>query len=141
ALELYGHPSLKADTQARVARAKNWLVSHQPHATEERVYQLLGAFWAGTDAGALRPMAAALKAAQQSDGGWNSLDGLASDAYSTGQVLLALKEAGGVEVQDAAWQRGIAYLLRTQAPDGSWHVASRMHPPAPVSPPYFETGH
>jgi hypothetical protein len=38
-------------------------------------------------------------------------------------------------------QRGIDYLLRTQAPDGSWHVISRLHPPAPVSPPYFETGH
>ena len=25
--------------------------------------------------------------------------------------------------------------------DGSWHVVSRLHPPAPVSPPYFETGH
>src|SRR5262249_48898145 len=27
-----------------------------------------------------------------------------------------------------------------QEEDGSWHVSSRLHPPAPVSPPYFETG-
>ena len=26
-------------------------------------------------------------------------------------------------------------------PDGSWHVVSRLHPPASVSPPYFETGY
>src|SRR5207248_1486643 len=33
------------------------------------------------------------------------------------------------------------FLLSAQAPDGSWHVVSRMLPPAPVSPPYFETGY
>jgi hypothetical protein len=58
-----------------------------------------------------------------------------------GRALVALHDAGGVEVTDPAWQRGIAYLLGTQAADGSWHVISRMHPPAPVSPKYFETGH
>jgi ankyrin repeat protein len=26
-------------------------------------------------------------------------------------------------------------------PDGSWHVASRLHPPAQVSPAYFESGY
>ena len=54
---------------------------------------------------------------------------------------MALHEAGGVAIADPAWQRGIAYLLDTQVSDGSWHVASRLHPPAPVSPPYIETGH
>jgi ankyrin repeat protein len=141
AIQIYGHSSQKADIQARAARARSWLLSHQPHATEDRVYQLLGASWAGADQPTLKKLAAALKATQQADGGWNSLDGRSSDAYSTGQVLVALHEAGGVEIQDHAWQRGIAYLLNTQAPDGTWHVASRLHPPAPVSPPYFETGH
>jgi ankyrin repeat protein len=31
--------------------------------------------------------------------------------------------------------------MRTQQGDGSWHVTSRLHPPAPVSPPYFESGY
>lgn len=141
AIQLYGHPSQNADIQARAARARSWLLSHQPRATEELVYQLRGAYWAAADQATLRTMAAGLKAAQQDDGGWSSLDGRSSDAYSTGEVLVALHEAGGVAVQDPAWQRGIAYLLSTQAPDGSWHVRSRLHPPAPVSPPYFETGH
>ena len=141
AIQLYGHPSQKADIQARTERARNWLVSHQPRATEERVDQVLGAHWAASDAGTLQKMAAGLKATQQSDGGWSSLDGRVSDAYSTGQVLLALHEAAGVPVTDQGWQRGIDYLLKTQAADGSWHVVSRLHPPAPVSPPYFETGH
>jgi ankyrin repeat protein len=74
-------------------------------------------------------------------GGCNWVAGRSSDAYSTGQVLVALNEAGGVAITDHAWQRGIAYLLTTQAPDGTWHVPSRLHPPAPVSPAYFETGH
>ena len=73
--------------------------------------------------------------------GWNSLDGRESDAYSTGEVLVALHDAGGVSVSDKAWKRGIDYLLRTQMPDGSWHVASRLHPPAQVSPAYFESGY
>ena len=141
AIQLYGHPSRKPDTEARAARARNWLLSHQPRATEERVYRLLGSSWAAADKNTLRNMASGLEATQQADGGWSSLDGRPSDAYSTGQVLVALHEAGGVPVTDPAWQRGIGYLLNTQAPDGSWHVASRLHPPAPVSPKYFETGH
>jgi len=141
AVQLYAHATLKADTEARMARARAWLVSHQPRATEERDYQLLGAYWAGADRASLEKMAGALKGIQQSDGGWNSLDGLSSDAYSTGQTLMALHEAGGVPVTDPGWRRGIEYLLRTQMPDGSWHVVSRLHPPAPVSPPYFETGY
>jgi ankyrin repeat protein len=141
AIQLYGHPSQKADIQGRVARARNWLVSHEPRATEERVYQLLGASWAAADRATLGKMVTELKATQQADGGWSSLDGRPSDAYSTSHVLVALHEAGGVVVQDAAWQRGITYLLSTQAADGSWHVVSRVHPPAPVSPKYFETGH
>ena len=140
AIQLYGHTSQKADVQVRAARARNWLVSHQPRATEERVDQLLGAYWSAADPATLQKMAAGLKATQQADGGWNSLDGRASDAYSTGQVLVALNEAAGVPVSDRGWQRGIDYLLKTQAADGSWHVVSRLHPPAPVSPPYFETG-
>lgn len=141
AVQLYAHPSLKADTEARAARARAWLLSHEPRATEERVYQLLGVYWAGADRAELQKMAAALKATQQDDGGWNSLDGRSSDAYSTGQALMALHEAGGLAMSDAAWKRGIDYLLRTQMPDGTWHVVSRLHPPAPVSPKYFETGH
>jgi ankyrin repeat protein len=141
AIQLYAHRSQKADVEAREGRARKWLLSHQPGATEERVYQLLGASWAEAGQVAIRKMAGELKATQQADGGWNSLDGRPSDAYSTGQALMALHEPGGVAITDPAWLRGIDYLLNTQAPDGSWHVVSRLHPPAPVSPTYFETGH
>jgi ankyrin repeat protein len=141
AIQLYAHSSQKAAIEERTARARTWLLSHSPRATEERVYQLLGASWAGAESAAIAKIAGALKATQQADGGWASIDGSSSDAYSTGQALVALHEAGGVAMSDPAWRRGIDYLLSTQAPDGSWHVVSRLHPPAPVSPRYFETGH
>lgn len=137
----YGHSSCQADTQARVERARTWLLSHAPRTTEERVFQMYGVRLAGGDQAAMDKLAGELKASQQPDGGWASLDGRASEAYSTGQALWALRDSAGVPTSDAAWRRGIEYLLRTQAQDGSWHVVSRLHPPAPVSPPYFETGH
>ena len=140
AIQLYSHPSLRADTRERAERAKAWLLSHTPGATEERAFQLLGVSAAGGDAATLEKLAGELKATQGPDGGWASLDGRVSDAYSTGEALVALNEAG-IPKTDGAFERGIDYLLRTQAKDGTWHVVSRLHPPAPVSPDYFETGH
>jgi ankyrin repeat protein len=35
----------------------------------------------------------------------------------------------------------LAFLLRTQAADGTWHVPSRLHDPARLSPDYFESGY
>jgi hypothetical protein len=61
---------------------------------------------------------------------------MTSDAYATGQALFALNVAGKLSVADAAFQRGIDYLLRTQAADGSWHVKSRSI----WLQPYFESG-
>jgi ankyrin repeat protein len=81
------------------------------------------------------------KATQQAEGGWKLIDGRPSDAYSTGEALVALHDGAAVPISDNAWRRGLEFLLSTQAPDGSWHVESRLHPPAPVSPPYFETGY
>ena len=141
AIQLYSHPSEKADAFVHITRGRTWLASHKASDTEARTYQLLGLWWAGADRAQLQKLAKALLATQQPDGGWNSLDGRESDAYSTSQVLVALRDAGDVAISDARWQRGIDYLLKTQAGDGSWHVVSRLHPPASVSPPYFESGY
>lgn len=141
AIQLYGHPSLDADTKARVEKARAWLDSHAAQDTEERAYQLFGLAWAGAHAGRRAELGRALIATQQEDGGWNSVAGRASDAYSTGEALMALHDSGGVAITDPKWQRGVEFLLKSQAADGTWHVGSRLHPPAQVSPPYFETGH
>ncbi len=141
ALEEFGHEKLKADTQARAVRARDWLLAHAPRDTEERVFQIFGVSVAGGDQTVTSKLAHQLAATQQPDGGWVSRAGLSSDAYSTGEALWAMHNAGGIPTSDPAFQRGIEFLLRTQAADGSWRVHSRIRPPAPVSPPYFETGH
>lgn len=143
AIQLYGHKNLAADTKARADRARKWLlsVSIAPGITEERSMQLFGLAWTGADRATLAPIADKLKSTQRPDGGWGSRDALPSDVYSTGEALVALHDAGSVSIQDAAWQRGIQFLIDKQAADGSWHVVSRLRPPAPVSPPYFETGY
>ncbi len=46
AIQLYSHPSEKADAFVHVARGRRWLASHQPGDTEARTYQLLGLWWA-----------------------------------------------------------------------------------------------
>ena len=80
--------------------------------------------------------ARALIADQRPDGGWAQLPTLESDAYATGQALVALHDAGGVPTTDPAYQRGVAFLLRTQHADGTWHVASR----ALAIQPLFDIG-
>ena len=58
-----------------------------------------------------------------------------ADAYATGQALYAL-HASGMPPRDRVYQRGVAYLLRTQLEDGTWFVRSRAF----GFQPYFETG-
>jgi hypothetical protein len=79
----------------------------------------------------IRTSAAALLAEQRPDGGWAQLATLETDAYATGQALVALQAAGHA-VSSAEYRRGAAYLLRTQFADGSWLVRSRTFP---VQPP------
>jgi hypothetical protein len=43
---------------------------------------------------------------------------------------------GGVSASDPAYQRGLKFLLGTQAPDGSWRVTSR----SPKIQVYFNSG-
>jgi ankyrin repeat protein len=141
AVQLYHHASQKAQADAAVARARGFLENRTPRDTEERTYQLLGLRWAGAPRARLQSLARELKATQRPDGGWNSVNGRESDAYSTAQALVALHDGGGVAIIDASYQRGIEFLLKTQTLDGSWHATSRLHPPAPLSPPYFDAGY
>ena len=84
----------------------------------------------------MRHAGAALIAEQRPDGGWAQLRSLASDAYATGQTLVALKTAAGLSPTDPAYERGVRFLLRTQLNDGSWHIRTRALP----LPPYFDSG-
>jgi ankyrin repeat protein len=141
AVQLYRHASQKAAADAAVARARGYLEKNTAPDTEGRAYQLLGLKWAGADTGRLRRLGRELIATQQPDGGWESRTGRGSDVYSTGQALVALHDGGGVPPSDAAYRKGVAYLVKTQSADGTWRATTRLRPPAPLSPPYFDAGY
>ncbi len=145
AMRQYLPARFKGEQETRLRQARAWLLKSQPRTTEDRAFQLLGLLWTGADANARQKAAQQLLAEQRADGGWAQLPVLASDAYSTGEALFALHEGEGLSISDPAYQRGLRFLLKNQQPDGSWRVTSRLHPPAPVSPPYvnieFPEGH
>jgi hypothetical protein len=136
ALSAYGPPGRAAEIDERIARARTWLVRAKASTTEDRNMQLLGLHWAGADRDLQQRLAKTILAEQRSDGGWAQTADLHSDAYATGQSLFAITEGAGVLPRDAAYRKGVAYLLSTQHGDGSWYVRSR----APKFQPYFESG-
>jgi ankyrin repeat protein len=135
ALTVYGTPALAREYQTRVSRAAGWLSKQTPLTTEDRVMQLLGLLWADAHSRERQTRVQELIRLQRQDGGWSQTPYLGSDAYATGQVLYTLRELG-VPAVNAAMQRGVAFLLRTQHDDGSWFVKSR----AMKVQPYFESG-
>jgi len=98
--------------------------------------RLSGLTWSGAGETEVKEAAKALLALQRSDGGWGGNPYMKSDAYATGGALVALAESKMVKVTDRTYRQGVAYLLSTQYPDGSWHVRSR----AIKFQPYFESG-
>lgn len=135
ALQFYGK-----DPQDRIERARQWLENAKPSTTEDRVMQLLGMTWAKSNPEKLRVAGKELRSEQRADGGWSQLSHLESDAYATGQALAALNLSGQLNTSDPAYQRGIAYLLRTQFDDGSWLVRTRSNPVQPYKESGFPHG-
>ena len=139
------------------AQALQWLEQTQPLETEDRVFRLWGLKYAGASSDSIAKAARELMQTQRPDGGWSQLDppgqpnktkeaeaeaeakakpGFSSDAYATGSALVSLHLTGGIATEHPAYQRGLAFLIRTQLDDGSWLVKSRSHP----FQAYFESG-
>ncbi len=136
ALKVYGSPGRAAEMEARIAKARQWLETAKAVTAEDRNMQVLGLGWAGADRRKLAHFAGTILSQQQPDGGWRQQQGLAADAYSTGESLYALAAAGGVMPSSAAYQKGVSFLLHTQRADGSWYVTSR----SPRIQAYFDAG-
>jgi ankyrin repeat protein len=137
ALQVYAPRARRNEYEQAIERAREWLKQAPAATTQDRAFQLLGLRWAGEDRETLRRNAARdLLREQRTDGGWGVLPSLASDAFATGQALVALKEAGALAATDPAYQRGVEFLLSTQLEDGSWYLRSRSIP----FQPYFESG-
>jgi ankyrin repeat protein len=135
-MQLYGPPGLKGEFDKRIARARDYLLEAKPRTTDDRAMLLLGVKWAGVGQAKVQEAAKGLLGMQRADGGWAGNSHLESDAYSTGESLYALEESGVLHATDAVCRRGAEFLLKTQRPDGSWHVKSR----AVKFQPYFQSG-
>ena len=139
AIRFYMPQELTAERDTAIVSARKWLYSAAPESTEDAAYRVMGLVWADAAQNERGAAVHDLSALQNRDGGWPQLRGYDSDGYSTGEALVALHEAG-VPASDAAWQKGLKFLLSTQARDGTWHVRTRMLSPAEISPMYFPTG-
>ena len=136
ALQIFAPPTQRVEYARAVDRARAWLTTAEAVVAEERAFRLLGLRWAGASTDVLSGAARDLLAIQHDDGGWSQLESLASDAYATGEALVALRESGVVAVGDRAYRKGLEFLLRTQIEDGSWIVETRS---VPIQA-YFESG-
>jgi hypothetical protein len=136
AIQVYAPKTLRAEYERAVQIAAGWLAKAEPRTNEDRTFQLLGLGWSKTGREIIRKAAKELLAEQREDGGWGQIPSLASDAYATGQALTALHENGALSVKDAAYQRGVRFLMNSQLEDGSWYVKSRSL----SFQPYFESG-
>jgi ankyrin repeat protein/mono/diheme cytochrome c family protein len=135
-LKQYTPDAERATTDAAIAKAVSWLEKNKPVTSQDRAFQLLGLAWGNGSPRIIKDGARDLARLQRSDGGWNQLPEIESDAYATGQALYALSVAAKIPASDRVYQKGVDYLLRTQAADGSWHVKTR----AIWLQPYFESG-
>lgn len=137
-LKTYMPPDRAAETAQRIAKAKAWLIATKAVTNEDKTFRLLGLKWVDADPAEIAKATKELRSGQRADGGWAQLPAseagrvgnayTLSDAYATGQALYALHLAGGMPTGNAAYQKGVRYLLRTQDDDGSWFVGKRAIP-------------
>ena len=141
-LSSYGTTEQQERIASRMAQVRDWLVKTPAKDNEDRVFRLWALDAAAAPAAEIESAAKELLSKQREDGGLAQLDSgeptgaTVSDAYATGTALVALQQAGGLSSSDPAYQKGLAYLLKTQLDDGSWHVVSRSKP----FQPYYESG-
>lgn len=135
ALNAYAPKSDAKEVAERTAKARAWLAATPAKSSEDRAFKLLGLLWSvGLDKDR-KAAITEIRKDQRPDGGWSQTPTSQSDAYATGQALYALNQAG-VPATDAAYQKGVDFLLRTQDADGSWFVYKRALP----ANNYFDAG-
>jgi hypothetical protein len=135
-LRVWGTAGQKERVAKRIDTVRGWLLKTKAKDTEDRVFRLWALQEVGVKGKVLTEAVQDLLRTQRSDGGWGQLDDMASDAYATGTALVALHQAGGVATSDRVYQRGVAWLLKTQLADGTWLVHTRSKP----IQKYFESG-
>jgi hypothetical protein len=132
-IQHYGWAARQPEFASRIAKARAYLETAKASTTYETAELLLGLKWTSSPKTAV--VARQLASMQDAGGGWAQKANMMPDAYATGLALYALRESG-MAVTDRHYERGVAYLVRTQLDDGSWYVASR----AAKFQPYFQSG-
>ena len=124
-------PATTSDEEAKVVRDKavKWLAETKTDDDPQSVAMRL-LLWSklGRPREEIEPMVSRIKERQNADGGWSQAQDMGSDAWATGQALYALAHAG-IKPDDPAIARAQAFLIKTQAADGSWPMTSRPMKP------------
>jgi hypothetical protein len=136
AIERAAAHSDDARYDAAADRALAWIASNEPVTTQDKIFKVIALMHYGTpdQKRSAWSVVETLTTEQQADGGWKEVaatDG--SNAFATGQVLYAFKEAG-VSIHGPVFRRGVDFLLQSQAneptPDnGTWqsvHTQSKQ---------------
>lgn len=129
ALEGEQKPDAPEPQRAALAKAVAWLDAAKPaDLHQDKAFKVLLGVRAGKPREALQPVIDELLALQRADGGWSqTVPEPRSDAFATGQTLYVLSLAG-LTAERPEIQRGINFLVATQAPDGTWPMVSRSTP-------------
>jgi hypothetical protein len=136
ALRKWGTPGQQERIAQRIDAVREWLLQTRAQDTEDRVFRLWALRAAEAEDKDVQSAVQELVHGQRKDGGWGQTDAMDSDAYATGTALVALHRAGDLPASDPVYQRGVAFLLKSQRADGSWLVRSRSKP----FQTYFESG-
>jgi ankyrin repeat protein len=131
ALQLYA-PKARPEYQQAVRRAAAWLAQATLKTTEDRAFHLLALGWSRATKSVVQKAGQALVAEQRPDGGWAQLPTMNTDAYATGEALVALAESGVLKPGAAVYKRGVQFLLNSQFEDGSWRIQTRAIPLQPL---------
>jgi N-acyl-D-amino-acid deacylase len=134
-LTAYPLPGRHKEIEASLSKARQWLLAANAKSAEERAMRLMGLVWTKASRADVTAASNAVRSTQESGGGWSQFGRNDADAYATGLSLYALHVAG-VPATDAAYRKGVAFLLRTQYPDGPWLVRTHSFPVQR----YFESG-
>jgi outer membrane protein OmpA-like peptidoglycan-associated protein len=103
-------------------RALAWIAAAKPETTQDKAFQIiaLSRYGNAQQKQAVLRTATQLKSEQNQDGGWQETAAMkGSNAFATGQVLYAFKQAG-VSVESPEFSNGVRFLLTNQKENGAW---------------------
>jgi N-acyl-D-amino-acid deacylase len=129
ALKHYGPRDGTKDARSEVSfrRGVEWLMKSKPVDTEDRAFRLRALTQVSADRSLIEAARRELLGEQLPDGSWRQTASSDGDAYATATALIALQHAG-TKPEEESYRKGLAYLLRTQTPEGAWVVTTRSKP-------------